>query len=125
MTPDQVSLILERREVRAYVDAVFLDSGYRNRAKLFDLLDEVIASKLEEARESEMYSSKDLADLIALAHKMRQDELKVSNPSIGGPKVQTNVQINETPFGSGNYGNLIKQLLCNPTSNESSSVPPS
>jgi hypothetical protein len=87
-----------------------MDLGYRNKFKLAALLDEVIENKLAEARESEMYSSKDLADLIALSHKMRMDEIKAEQQSTT-IKQQTNVQINETPFGHGNYGKLMEKLL--------------
>ena len=72
----EVSEFLGKREVKAYVDQVFLDTGYRNRFKLGKALDELIEKKLEEADESEIYSNKDLADLYALAHKMRMDEMK-------------------------------------------------
>ena len=67
-------------------------------------MDTIIASKLEEAAESGMYSSKDLLEIIALVHKMRMDELKLNTPD-----TQTNVQIN-TSIG-GNYGKLMEQLL--------------
>ena len=68
--------ILNRREVKKYIDTVYLDMGYRNRNNIGSVLDEMIASKLEEAKESGVYSSKDLADLLQMAHKMRMDEIK-------------------------------------------------
>jgi hypothetical protein len=78
-------------------------------------MDEMIASKLEEAQESGMYSSKDLADLLQMAHKMRMDEIKAQgeHDKAGVIKNQTNVQINQEgmPFGSGNYGKLMERLL--------------
>lgn len=113
---NEVSEILARREVKAYIDSVYLDFGYRNRFKLAETLDKIIDSKLEEAEETEMYSSKDLADLLYLAHKMRIDELKamteLERAKTTSIKNQTNVQINnETPFGAGNYGKLMEKLL--------------
>ena len=114
---DKVVETLNKREVKNYLDTVYLDLGYRNRSNLASLLDEIIESKLEEARESGMYSSKDLVDLIQLAHKMRIDELKhlneTSKVEAGGIKNQTNVQINNEglPFGSGNYGKLMEKLM--------------
>lgn len=107
----KVAELLNSREVKKYIDTVYLDTGYRNRNNIAALLDEMIASKIEEAQESGMYTSKDLFDLISLAHKMRMDELKVQqqNQTI---KNQTNVQINDgNPFGSGNYGALMEKLL--------------
>jgi molybdenum cofactor biosynthesis enzyme len=76
----------------------------------------MIASKLEEAQESGVYSSKDLADLLQMAHKMRMDEIKAqtefTKAESSNIKSQTNVQINESvPFGQGNYGSLMEKLL--------------
>ncbi len=90
--------------------------GYRNKNNIASLLDEMIQSKLEEAQESGVYSSKDLADLLQMAHKMRMDEIKaqaeLEKVSSSNIKNQTNVQINEgVPFGQGNYGKLMDKLL--------------
>ena len=79
--------------------------GYRNKNNIASLLDEMIQSKLEEAQESGVYSSKDLADLLQMAHKMRMDEIKaqaeLEKASAFSIKNQTNVQINEgVPFGA-------------------------
>ena len=113
---EDVSEYLGKREVKAYIDQVYLDTGYRNRFKLADTLDILIDKKLEEAEESEIYSSKDLADLLQMAHKMRMDEIKaqteIEKAKASSIKSQTNVQINgEVPFGQGNYGELMKKLL--------------
>ena len=73
--------------------------------------------RLDEADESEVYTSKDLADLVGLAHKIRMDELKAQTELEKAEactiKTQNNVQINsgEMPFGQGNYGELMKKLL--------------
>ena len=95
---------------------MFLDTGYRNRFKLGAALDDLIERKLEEAEESEMYSNKDLADLIQMAHKMRMDELKaqaeMEKAKASQIKTQNNVLVNaDVPFGQGNYGELMKKLL--------------
>lgn len=110
---DRVVEQLNKKEVKRYIDTVYLDMGYRNRSNIASVLDEMIESKLEEARESEIYSSKDLADLMMMAHKIRMDELnvqaKLEQQTI---KTQNNVQINQEglPFGSGNYGKLLEKL---------------
>ena len=108
--------VLNKREVKKYIDTVYLDMGYRNKNNIGSLLDDMIASKLEEAQESGVYSSKDLADLLQMAHKMRIDEIKaqtdLEKAQGGNIKNQTNVQINEAvPFGQGNYGKLMEKLL--------------
>ena len=72
----ECSEILAKREVKGYIDQVYLDTGYRNRFKLATALDDLIDRKMEEAEESEIYSNKDLADLLQMAHKMRMDEIK-------------------------------------------------
>ena len=108
--------ILNKRELKKYIDTVYLDIGYRNKNNIGSVLDEMIASKLEEAQESGIYSSKDLADLLQMAHKMRMDEIKaqadLAKTESNNIKNQTNVQINEAvPFGQGNYGKLMEKLL--------------
>ena len=108
--------ILNKREVKKYIDNVYLDMGYRNRNNIAAVLDEMIASKLQEAQESGVYSNKDLADLLQMAHKMRMDEIKaqaeLTKAESTHIKNQTNVQINESvPFGQGNYGKLMEKLL--------------
>ena len=113
----KISEFLAKREVKQYVDQVYLDSGYRNRFKLAEVLDTIIDKKLDEAEESEVYTNKDIADLVALSHKIRMDEMKaqteLEKAQAANIKNQTNVQINsaEMPFGQGNYGELMKKLL--------------
>ena len=113
---DEVVAILNKREIQKYIDTVYMDSGYRNRFKLAETLDKLIDQKLEEAEESEIYTNKDLADLLMMQHKIRMDEVKAQTEfekAKGGTiKTQNNVQINtEVPFGQGNYGTLMKKLL--------------
>ena len=109
--------LLNKREVKKYIDTVYLDMGYRNKNNIATLLDEMIASKLEEAHETGVYSNKDLADLLQMAHKMRMDEIKAQAELVKAEstniKTQNNVQINSEglPFGQGNYGKLMEKLL--------------
>jgi hypothetical protein len=110
--------LLNKREVKTYIDTVYFDLGYRNRNNIASLMDEVIKSKLDEAQETGVYSKKDLMDILALAHKMRMDEIKaqadLEKAKASNIKNQTNVQINEAvPFGQGNYGKLMEKLLKN------------
>jgi len=73
---DQVVEYLNKREVKKYIDSVYLDAGYRNKFKLASVLDTLIDKKIQEVEETEMYTNKDLADLLQMAHKMRMDEIK-------------------------------------------------
>jgi hypothetical protein len=108
IAPDKVYEILEKNEVKEYINSVYLDQGYRNRFRLAELLDEVIENKIQEARDSDQYSSKDLVDIIALAHKISTDHSKEAKATTNIK--QQNVQIN-SPFGEGNYGKLMEKLL--------------
>ena len=116
VTEDRVVEALNKREVKKYIDTVYLDMGFRNKNNIASALDEIIASKLEEAQESGMYSNKDLADLLQMAHKMRMDEIKAqtdAEKATTSIRTQNNVQINDgsLPFGQGNYGKLMDKLL--------------
>ncbi len=112
----KISEYLLKREVKQYVDQVYLDTGYRNRTKLAETLDLLIEKKLEEAEESEVYTNKDVADLLAMSHKIRMDELKAQTEMEKAKaqtiKTQVNIQDNsQVPFGQGNYGELMKKLM--------------
>lgn len=109
-----VSKILQRREVRAYVDQVFFDLGFNNRFKIRSALDAVIRKKFQDLEEADTGSSKDIADLLALSHKFTMEQLdrqieleKVHHQNI---RSQVNVQINDGSGGS-KYGQLIQQLV--------------
>lgn len=117
LSEDQVAEWLNKREVKKYIDTVYLDMGYRNRNNIANLLDEMIQSKLEEARESGMYTNKDLFELLQMAQKIRNDELKAQTDAekVQGTNIknQNNIQINDGSgsFGQGNYGKLMDKLL--------------
>lgn len=102
----QVVQLLERKDVKDYITGIYLDRGYRNRHKLGEVLDRMIDSKLEEAEESGIYTSKDLLELLQFAHKMRMDEIKAEANNTGPT-------VNIANFGQGNYGQLMERLLSN------------
>lgn len=121
VSPDKIVELINKREVKKYIDTVYLDMGYRNRNNIASLLDEMIASKLEEAQESGIYTNKDLADLLTLAHKMRMDEIKAqenADKASTNIRNQTNVQINDGGgvFGQSNYGKLMEKIVNGDTS---------
>lgn len=107
-----VSQILSRREVKAYIDNVFINVGFNNRFRMREAMDAIIKKKFQELEESETGSSKDIADLLALSHKMTMDELsrqiELEKLRSANVKNQVNVQINDA--GS-KYDNLINRLL--------------
>lgn len=103
----QVLKFLERKDVTDYINGIYLDRGYRNRARIGQILDKMIDSKLEEAEETGMYTKKDLHDLLILAQKIRVEEAKImglgNDPQAAGPTV------NIANFG--NYGQLMERLI--------------
>jgi hypothetical protein len=103
----EVVKIIQTPEVKRYLDGVYLDQGYRNRDKIGALLDKMIESKIAEAEESEIYTSKDLLELLQTAHKMRMEEIKIAKEN-NVPGVA--VQVNNT-FGDSNYGKLMSKLV--------------
>jgi hypothetical protein len=112
----EVAEVLNKREIKQYIDTVFLDTGYRNRFKLSETLDLLIEKKLEEAEETQIYTNKDMADLLAMAHKMRIEELKAQTEMEKAKaltvRTQVNIQDNSgLPFGQGNYGKLLEKLM--------------
>ena len=75
-----------------------------------------LKKKLEESDETQIYTNKDMADLLQMAHKMRIEELKAQTEMEKAKaqvvKTQVNIQDNSAmPFGQGNYGELIKKLM--------------
>lgn len=114
---DFVTDILAKRDVRAYINAVFFDLGFNNRHRMRSAMDAILRKKFQEMEESEIGSSKDIADLMALSHKMtmeqiaaetRLEELRMKK-SEQEAKTQVNVQINDA--GGGNYQSLIEKLI--------------
>lgn len=109
---DLVSQTLDKREVRAYIDNVFLDYGFNNRFKLSGIMDEVIKRKLADLDENDMGSDKDIIDILALKHKMAMDildrQIKLESMKSTNIKNQTNVQINGG--GGTQYESLMERL---------------
>lgn len=122
MPTDLISSILGRREVRAYIDTIFLDYGFNNRFKMRTVMDAIINKKLEEMEEADIGSGKDIIEIMTLSHKMamdvldRQIKLEEAQAKTQNIKNQTNVQINGG--GGSKYDNLIERLMSNDTGND-------
>ena len=114
ISTELVSQLLSRREVKAYVDHVFMDMGFNNRFKMRAAMDAILAKKFQEMDEAGIGSNKDIAELMALSHKMAMEnmdkQIELEKLRGGNLKSQVNVQINEN--GS-NYGSLIERLINN------------
>ena len=110
-----VTDMLKRREVKTYIDAVFMDSGYNNRFLMRKAMDALIKQKFSELEEAGAGSQKDISELLALSHKMSMDlldkEIQLEKIRSGtAPTKQVNVQINEGLDGS-KYSKLVQQLI--------------
>lgn len=115
MPTELVTQILDRREVRAYVNSVFFSSGFNNRHQVRELMDTIIKKKLQDMDESDTGSTKDITELLALSHKITMEtldkELQIEKLRAGNNvKQQTNIQINEG-IGGSKYSSLIEQLI--------------
>ncbi len=107
-----VTSILARREVKAYVDQVFFDTGFNNRFKMRKAMDAIISKKFQELDEAGVGSGKDILEILALSHKMTMEimdrQLQLEKLRDTGVRTQTNIQINDS---SSNYANLISKLV--------------
>lgn len=116
ITTALVTEILSRREVKAYIDQVFYNTGFNNRFKLRSLMDTIIKKKLQDMDEAEVGSTKDISELLALSHKMTMEhmdrEIKLESLRAANIKTQTNIQINESTGGT-KYSQLIEKLIAN------------
>lgn len=116
MAPAEVAQILKRQEVKSYINQVFFDLGFNNRFRMRSAMDAVLRRKFQEMEEADVGSNKDIAELLALSHKMsmelldREIQLEKLRMERSGPKSQVNVQINEGGDGT-KYGALISKLL--------------
>lgn len=110
---DEVSRLLNKKESAAYLDRIYQESGFRNRARMGELMDEIINSKLEEMAETGQGSSKDIIEILQAAHKMQMDQmsmqLKLLEAQNKTPAVQINQQINNQ--GGTNYNSLLEKLM--------------
>lgn len=109
-----VTKILSRREVKTYIDQIFMNQGFNNRFKMADIMDTIIKKKLQELDEAEMGSTKDIAELLQIKHKMMTEhmahELALEKIRAGSVKNQMNIQVNEG-VGGNKYNSLIERLM--------------
>lgn len=99
ISEDRVTAVIEKKEVKNYIDSVFATQGYLNRIKRINLINQVIDQKIQEAVETGIYSKKDLLDWMKHLQEV-ETSLKPKQPQ--GPAVA--VQIN-------NYDKLMKDLM--------------
>lgn len=112
VSKELVASHLNKKESRDYLNTLFVNVGFRNREKFFDLMDTIIDKKLEEAEDSGIYSNLDLVELLEKMHKMKMAEISMEiklaeSQKAHTPTNQTNIQIN----GGDNYQKLLDKLI--------------
>ena len=106
LSAHQIVEILDKKEAKRYVDAIFLEQGYMQRTKLNDVMTQLIDQKLEEMAETGLGSNKDILEILKFAHAMQQDHAKMNKEE--QPGQQVNIQNN---FGGENYNRLMERIV--------------
>ncbi|ATS94109.1 hypothetical protein P13BB106kb_p125 [Pectobacterium phage DU_PP_V] len=116
ITEVQCRMMLQKPEVKNYINTLFMESGYRNRDKLFGVLDEIIDRKVSTLRDNPEYGSdQDIMDILWKAHKMKMEEMKMliqlEEAKSKNAGTQNNTQ-NNIILGSNdvNYVELIESI---------------
>jgi hypothetical protein len=95
---DRITSVIEKKEVKTYIDSVYATQGYLNRVKRINIINQVIEQKMADALETGVFSKKDLLDWMKLLNDMEGQ----AKPKQTGPAVA--IQVN-------NYEKLMKDLV--------------
>lgn len=112
----EVDAQLKKKEVSSYINRQFNETGFRNKHRIFGVMDQLLNMKLDEVQETGVGTSMDIVDLIKVMHKMKMDEMKleaeVAKTQASIPSTQTNIQNNINLAGSDdeNYMALLSRL---------------
>ena len=98
VTQDRVAAVLDKDDVRKYIDNVYVTQGYLNRVRRMALVNQVIEQKVQDALESGVWSKRDLLDWMKHLNELEE----TAKPKKASPQVA--VQIN-------NYDKLMKDLF--------------
>lgn len=109
-----VANVLAKRDVKAYIDNVFMNLGFNNQFKMRGAMDAILHKKFQDMEEAEVGSSKDILEIMALSHKMSMDylakQIELEKLQSSNIRSQVNVQINDGGDGT-KYGRLLQQLI--------------
>lgn len=101
----QVDLQLKKPEVKGYISRIFNEAGFRNKSRMFGLLDQIVNMKLEEMADTGLGTTMDIMDVLKTYQtmqintmKMEMDLLKAQKEN--APVSQTNIQVNQNLPGS-------------------------
>ena len=106
---EEVTKLLDKRETQRYIDRIYNESGFRNRERMGQVMDEIIAQKLEEMDETGLGSGKDIIEILKLSHDMKMKEMEMQIKLLAaeqgsGPAIQVN---NNT---QNNYNSLLEKI---------------
>lgn len=107
---ERVSQVLSQRPVKALLDQQFQEQGFRNRDRMFGLLDEIVNQKIQEMEDTGMLPDVDIVTLLEKVHKMKMAELAMSLKVQQEVHNTTNIQINNNAGGSA-YQNLLEKII--------------
>jgi len=97
ITEDRVVQVLERKDVRTYVEHSIFSTGFFSTTKMVETINTVIEKKIEDAMTTGQFSKKDLLDWFKLIQSMKESTRpKEKTPAIA-------VQVN-------NYEQLMHDL---------------
>ena len=95
---------LRKKEVKRFIDNVYMETGYYNKLKIQDVLNNIVSEKLEEAAETGISTKYDLLDVIKMIQSIKESDHKMQET---GPSKVQNIQNNN--YGT-NLGNLLDKI---------------
>ena len=98
VSQDRIAAVLDKDDVKKYIDNVYVTQGYLNRVRRMKLVNQVIEQKVQDALESGVWSKRDLLDWM----KHLNDLEEVAKPKKAAPQVA--IQVNH-------YDKLMKDLF--------------
>lgn len=120
LSTDIIADHLAKSEVKRYIDLVFFDVGFNNRHTIRSAMDAVLKQKFQDMELAQTGSNKDIADLLALSHKITMDHLQLElqlekiklQRETERVRSQVNVQINNQGLlANSKYQDLIQKLI--------------
>lgn len=109
---EEVNRLLAKRETKQFIDRLYYESGFRNRHRMGELMDTIINHKLQEMDDTGLGSQKDILEIMALAHKMKMDQLAMEIKLLEAQNKQPSVQINTQINGGGDkYNALLEKII--------------
>ena len=101
----QIDLQLKKPEVKGYISRVFNEAGFRNKNRMFGLLDQIVNMKLDEMADTGLGTTMDIMDVLKTYQTMQMNTMKMELELIkaqkdNAPVSQTNIQVNQNLPGS-------------------------